>query len=86
MNSIHPQLKQLIQLVREPQTVDQPSLLCRHCQEALYLFISDELAGQEVDALYPEIADHLDRCMFCLQEYEELANLTAIALYGEDTL
>ena len=86
MNSSHPHLKQFIQLVREPQTGDQFSHFYRHCRESLYLFVSDELAGQNVDVLYPQIADHLDRCTSCLQEYEELANLTATALYGEDTL
>ena len=86
MNSIHPHLTRFIQLVREPQTGDQSSHFCRRCRESLYLFISDELAGQNVDVLYPQIADHLDRCTYCLQEYEELAKLTATALYGEDTL
>lgn len=84
MNSIPAQLEQLIQLVREAQTGDQLALFCWHCQEALYLFVSDELAGQDVDILYPQIADHLDYCTFCLQEYDELANVTATAILGED--
>jgi hypothetical protein len=55
---------------------------CRHCQEALPLFISDELAGLAVDELYRETAVHLDICPFCLAEYEELSRLATAAFYS----
>jgi hypothetical protein len=84
-NAISP-LSQLSQQLREPLEAGLASPFCQHCQGELYLFVSDELAGQPVDDLYPEIAYHLDICSLCLKEYEELANLTAAALLGEDTV
>ncbi len=56
---------------------------CTVCQEALPLFVTDELAGEPVDHLYPALAYHLDICPRCLHEYESLAELTAAALLGE---
>ncbi len=56
---------------------------CPICQDALPLFVTDELAGQPVDRLYPDIACHLDICTACLHEYQTLAEWTIAALFGE---
>jgi len=77
-------LSLLTQQLREPLETGLESPFCRRCQAELYLFVSDEFARQPVDELYPNIAYHLDICPLCLQEYEELAHLTGLALFGED--
>ncbi|MCZ7674286.1 MAG: hypothetical protein M5U34_47720 [Chloroflexi bacterium] len=59
---------------------------CLSCQAALPLFITDEMAGLAVDALYPQTAVHLDICPTCAHEYEALTFLTRTAFYDEDTL
>jgi hypothetical protein len=46
--------------------------------------VSDELAGQPVDELYPNVAYHLALCSQCLQEYAALARLLATAFYAEE--
>ncbi|MBU1662373.1 MAG: hypothetical protein KKD28_12980 [Chloroflexi bacterium] len=78
-------LRQLVQQLREAQPARVPAAFCRHCQDELPLFISDELAGQPVDEVYPEVAYHLDICSPCLHEYVELAQLTASALFDAET-
>lgn len=74
-------LKQLARQLGEIQPARIPAASCRHCQDELPLFISDELAGQPVDEVYPAVAYHLDICPPCLHEYVELARLTVAALY-----
>ncbi|MBT3391028.1 MAG: hypothetical protein HN929_10325 [Chloroflexi bacterium] len=83
MNSAHPHFEQLVQLVTAPHIKDGNLSFCQQCQDELYIFVSDELAGQDVDMVYPEIAHHLNLCEWCLQEYVELADLTTNALYSE---
>jgi hypothetical protein len=46
--------------------------------------VSDELAGQPVDELYPSVAYHLAFCSQCLQEYATLARLLTTAFYTEE--
>lgn len=86
MSDSHSPLSLLAQQLREPFETGLASPFCQRCRGELYLFVSDELAGQPVDELYPEIAYHLDICALCLKEYEELAHLTAAALFGEDNV
>jgi len=86
MSNSHLPLSLLAQQLREPLEAGLASPFCQRCQGELYLFVSDELAGQPVDDLYPEISYHLDICSLCLKEYEELADLTAVALSGEDNV
>ena len=67
--------------------LSQPSITttgfhCGQCQEALPLFITDEMVGKPVDTLYPAVARHLDECRTCLAEYEALSKLMELALYG----
>lgn len=61
-----------------------PGSSCRHCREELPLFVNDEVAGRPVDDLYPAVANHLDLCADCLQEYAALSRLVWQALFGED--
>jgi uncharacterized protein with PIN domain len=55
---------------------------CQLCRATLPLFISDELAGHDVDERYPETAEHLERCPDCLEEYVSLSSLATAALFG----
>ena len=71
----------LKQVVLWEQTVK----FCPTCQEALPLFVTDELAGKLVDDLYPDIAYHLGNCLVCQLEYEVLSNLMLNALYDKKT-
>lgn len=50
-----------------------PAGACRHSQAMLPLFVTDELSGRIVDRLYPDLANHLDRCPACRQEYADLS-------------
>lgn len=72
------------QLLAPPPALDAPHF-CASCRDALPIFITDELAGEPVDSLYPETAYHLDLCPDCLQEYLTLSALTLAALFDEDT-
>lgn len=47
--------------------------ICEACSAALPAFVSEELAGKDVDRLFPETAAHLDLCPQCLQEYRNLS-------------
>jgi len=84
MNNSQSHLRQLVLQLREDQHARVPATFCRHCQDELPLFISDELAGQPVDEVYPALAYHLDICSPCLHEYVELTRLTAAALFGTE--
>lgn len=77
-------LKQLARQLGEDQPARVPAAFCRHCRSEIPLFISDELAGQPVDEIYPEVTYHLDICSQCLHEYVELTRLTAAALFGTE--
>ena len=83
MSSVQP-VRLLARQLREPEHFHLLAGFCHQCQAQLPLFISDELAGQPVGELYPDIAYHLDLCPVCLPEYEALARLTAAALYSEE--
>ena len=74
--------QQLQTLLLDPLPLARKRFLCEQCQEALPLFITDELARQPIDTLYPDVARHLDECPRCLAEYEALSQLTELALYG----
>lgn len=52
------------------------SSVCQACRENLPLFVNDELIGDNVDELYPALAQHLDQCAACLAAYMDLAQLT----------
>lgn len=56
---------------------------CDHCLDELPLFVSDELAGRPVDDVYPAVADHLDVCADCLQEYVALSQLLRQVFAGD---
>jgi hypothetical protein len=74
-------LEQLLRQLQQP-FVPLPPDRCRACRAALPLFISDELAGRDVDELYPETAEHLELCPDCLEEYVALSRLATAALFG----
>lgn len=57
---------------------------CSDLSAQLPLFVSDELAGYDVDALYPLVAAALDDCPRCLAEYVDLSRLLKQALSGDD--
>lgn len=69
------------QLARQIRRVTKP-LACTHVSVQLPLFISDELAGLDVDALYPQVAAHLDLCTSCMDEYVALSEMLHAALTG----
>ena len=58
--------------------------LCSDLSAQLPLFVSDELAGYDVDALYPHVAAALDDCPRCFAEYVALSRLLRQALSGDD--
>lgn len=74
--------QQLQTFLLDPLPLARKRFLCEQCQEALPLFITDELARQPVDTRYPDVAWHLDECPQCLAEYEALSQLIELALYG----
>lgn len=76
-----PPWRHLLLPLRLSPTGQAPAEDCQRCRESLPLFVSDEMAGQAVDDLYPETAVHLDLCPACFQEYEALAGLAYAALY-----
>jgi hypothetical protein len=82
----NPPWRQLMAQLRLPYPPPQAVALCAQQAARLPLFITDELAGQPVDLLYPETAQHLDICPDCLAEYESLSKLTLVALYGKEAL
>lgn len=57
---------------------------CSNLSAQLPLFVSDELAGYDVDALYPHVAAALDDCLRCFAEYATLSRLLKQALSGDD--
>jgi len=85
MHNLSLPLFNLRQHVFDRQTrLDMPEF-CPRCQDMLALFVTDELAGEIVDSLYPDVAFHLERCPVCLQEYEILAHLLYTALINGET-
>ena len=66
-----------------PVFLNRPTY-CATCRGKLPLFVTDELAGDNADALYPEVAFHLDICPTCLDEYESLSHLLNAALFDEE--
>lgn len=60
-----------------------PPLACHEASERLPLFVTDELAGYDVDNLYEETAAHLDFCDRCMAEYVALSQMLRRALRGE---
>ena len=79
-NSLKPLQYLALQLELQP-VQDNASSDCTYCQEKLAFFVSDELAGFAVDDIYADIAAHLDLCESCLQEYRDLSELAAKALF-----
>ena len=71
------------QLFTRPILLDTPAF-CAACRDKLPLFVTDELAGENVDTLYPDVAFHLDVCPACLDEYESLARLLTAAFFDEE--
>jgi hypothetical protein len=71
------------QLFPSPSPLDTPAF-CTACREKLPLFVTDELTGEKVDHLYPDVAFHLDVCLACQDEYESLALLLSAALFEEE--
>ncbi len=67
------------QLIPAPTPLDAPTF-CPTCRDKLPLFVTDELSGENVDRLYPDITFHLDVCPACLEEYESLSLLLNMAL------
>ena len=84
MNSVPSPLVWLSRQLAEPPQAPGALVSCQFCQEEIPLFVSNELAGQPVDELFPEIANHLDTCEQCLLEYEALSRLMIAALFGEE--
>lgn len=50
-----------------------PAGTCDQVRVLLPEFVTDELSGRDVDHLYPDLANHLDRCPACRQEYADLS-------------
>ncbi len=74
--------QRLTQQLHEPVDLPFVTDFCPQCQDMLPLFVSDELADQLVDSLYPDVAYHLDLCLNCQIEYEALSVMTSNALYS----
>ena len=77
-------LARLYRLLTEAPINRVTTELCAHYQSELPLFVTDELAGLDMDEMYPDMAHHLDICVACLYEYAELAELSADALLGKE--
>lgn len=71
-----------LQILLSVSSYTQKGFRCGQCQDALPLFITDEMTGKPVDTLYPAVARHLDECRTCLAEYEALSKLMVLALHG----
>ncbi len=69
-----------LQTFLSPPVISPKGFHCGLCQEALPLFITDEMVGQPVDTLYPLVARHLDECRTCLAEYEALSELMDLGM------
>lgn len=68
----HPLAQLHRQLFSETSTAEH-ARFCEACTAALPAFVSEELAGKDVDRLFPETAAHLDLCPECLDEYRTLS-------------
>ncbi len=62
------------QLSRQAET--SVTWACQDHRDHVALFVTDEMMGHNVDALYPELAHHLDVCEACLMAYVDLADFT----------
>lgn len=80
MNNLYRQ--ELRELLLTPITWADITPFCPTCQAQLPLFVTDEMGDRPVDALYPEIARHLEICQDCLAEYEALSEMMWRAFGG----
>jgi hypothetical protein len=76
MNSSRLNLKQLTRQFREASQTVRAFPICNHCQEEIDIFISDKLAGRQVDHLYTGITYPLDTRPVYSHLYQKLAHLT----------
>jgi hypothetical protein len=59
-------------LVRGIMTAHPDELGCDECFEQLDRFVEMELAGKHAAEAMPLIQDHLERCVYCREEFEVL--------------
>ena len=61
--------KRLLNAVSRTQTDE---IDCRTCFEVLDRFADLDAAGKDPEEVLPRVADHLERCRDCREEYEAL--------------
>jgi hypothetical protein len=67
-------------MVRGIVTAHPDELGCDECFEELDQFVEMELAGQDAAGALPLVQDHLERCLYCREEFEALLSaLQALA-------
>lgn len=81
MTNVYLTRQRLMLQLHKPVALPFVTDFCSQCQDMLPLFVSDELADQAVDSLYPDVAYHIDLCLNCQIEYEALSVMTSKALY-----
>lgn len=75
-------MRTILESIFHIETMESPE--CHECRVYLYAFIDDELSGADAAARNPEVAEHLDSCHSCREEYDELKFL--LSLEQEDAL
>lgn len=67
----------------QDETLD---IACRECLDTLGSYVEDQLAGEDVARLYPQIARHLENCPSCREQHDSLYELLreeAAGTFGE---
>lgn len=68
-NKLPPALRRFANVLWNPAA---DPLAHDECLDALPQFVDDEIAGERVAEMYPDVKHHLDRCDSCAAEYAEL--------------
>lgn len=66
---------QVKRLVRAILTVHEDEIGCGDCFEEVDRFVEMTLAGKNAAEAMPLVADHLQRCRDCREEYEALLHV-----------
>lgn len=62
-----------------------PALPCGECEPLLPAYVTAEVDGLAVTALYPEVKRHLDLCNECIENYLDMLDLALAEVRGEYT-
>ncbi len=73
----------LERLVRMIYRTEDEEISCSECFDLVAQYVDSEIAGRPVPARLRRLAQHLDQCGVCREEYEVLRELARLETEGQ---